>query len=124
LIFDGELPSQARVDEITQKIADYRSLTPEQVAFARSAAKLTHPMFAVQAAAAILGPQDNDFERKVETVEERGYELVAKMGHMVAAIAEAWAGGEYSGPRDGESHARFMLRMITGEEPSDLHVRV
>jgi citrate synthase len=101
-----------------------RALTPEQIQLARSAAKITHPMFALQAAVAILGPQDNDFERKVDTVQQRGLELVAKVGHVVATIAEAWAGREYTGPRDEESQAEYMLRMITGEEPSDLHVRV
>jgi len=124
LLYDGELPSQARLDEIRGKMREYRALTPEQIELARSAAQITHPMFALQAAVAILGPRDNDFERKVDTVERRGLELVAKVGHLVAVIAEAAAGRDYTGPRDNESQAEYMRRMITGKEPSARHVRV
>lgn len=124
LIYDGELPNQARLDEVTRELEGYRELTDEQIELARRSAKVTHPMFALQAATALLGPNDNDFERKLDSIEERTIALVAKVGHLVGVIAQAWAGHEYDGPRSGESHARMMLRMITGEEPSDLDVRV
>lgn len=125
LLYDGELPNRARLQEMQAQLEQYRALTDEQIALARSAAKMTHPMFALQAATAVLGPHDNDFERKVDTVDQRGLELIAKVGHLVATIAEAWADRPYSGPRPGESQARYMLRMITGnDQPSDLHVRV
>ncbi|MEX2374100.1 MAG: citrate/2-methylcitrate synthase, partial [Dehalococcoidia bacterium] len=124
LLYDGELPTQARLDEITGLLQDYRELTPEQIEFARTAAKLSHPMFALQAATAILGPMDNDFEPKVPTLDTRGLELIAKVGHLVGVIAEAIDGREHEGPRKGESHARAMLRMITGEEPTEQQERV
>jgi len=124
LLYDGELPTEARLEEVRAQMQKDRALTPEQIDLARTAAKMTHPMFALQAAVAVLGPQDNDFERKVDTVQARGMELVAKVGHLVAVIAEAWADRPYSGPRPEESQAEYMLRMITGQEPSELHVRV
>jgi citrate synthase len=124
LIYDGELPNSQRLEEVTRQLEAARGLTDEQIELARRMAKVTHPMFALQAAAALLGPETNDFERKVDTLDERGLALVAKVGHLVGVIAQAWAGREYDGPREGESHARMMLRMTTGEEPSDLHVRV
>lgn len=124
LIFDGELPNQARIDQMTATLEKYRSLTPEQVDLARRAAKITHPMFALQAAVAALGPHDNDFERKVSTVEDRGLALVAKVGHLVGVIAQAVDDRPYEGPRPGESHAHFLVRMITGKEPTPLQVRI
>lgn len=124
LLYDGELPSRARLDEVVRLFEEYRALTDEQVALARNAAKMTHPMFALQAAVAVLGPMDNDFERKVDTVQTRGLQLVAKVGQLVGVIAEAIDGREHEAARPGESMARSMLRMITGKEPSDLHVRV
>ncbi|MDA0815758.1 MAG: citrate/2-methylcitrate synthase, partial [Chloroflexi bacterium] len=124
LLYDGELPTQARLDEITGLMQDYRELTPEQIEFARTAAKLSHPMFALQAATAILGPMDNDFEPKVPTLDTRGLELIAKVSHLVGVIAEAIDGREHEGPRKGEPHARAMLRMITGEEPTEQQERV
>ncbi|MQC17842.1 MAG: citrate synthase [Chloroflexi bacterium] len=124
LLYDGELPNAARLEEVRAQMLKDRVLTPAQIDLARAAAKMTHPMFALQAAVAVLGPQDNDFERKVDTVQARGMELVAKVGHLVAVIAEAWADREYTGPRPEESQAQYMLRMITGKEPSELHVRV
>jgi len=81
-------------------------------------------MFALQAAAAMLGPRDNDFEPKVPTLQARGIAAVAKMGHLVGLLAQAAAGRPYEGPRAGESHAEMMLRMITGTRPSPAHLRV
>ena len=124
LIYDGELPKRARVDEVRRQLETGRTLAPAQIEIARAAAKVTHPMFALQAAAATLGPMDNDFEPKVATVEARGLSAVAKMGHLVGVLAQAVDGRPYEGPRAGESHAQMMLRMITGKAPSPLHLRV
>ena len=124
LIYDGELPKRARVDEVRRQLEAGRTLAPAQIEIARAAAKVTHPMFALQAAAATLGPMDNDFEPKVATVEARGLSAVAKMGHLVGVLAQAVDGRPYEGPRAGESHAQMMLRMITGKAPSPLHLRV
>lgn len=124
LIYDGELPKRARVDDVRRQLEAGRTLAPAQIEIARAAAKVTHPMFALQAAAATLGPMDNDFEPKVATVEARGLSAVAKMGHLVGVLAQAVDGRPYEGPRAGESHAQMMLRMITGKAPSPLHLRV
>src|SRR5690606_33003065 len=124
LLYDGELPAQARIDEIRQKMHDDRVLTPEQLDLARRVGAITHPMFALQSAVAALGPNDNDFERKVESVQDRGLALVAKVGHLVGIIAQAVEGRDYDGPWVGESFAHMMLRMITGQEPSPEHERV
>ena len=124
LIYDGELPKRARVDEVRGQLEAGRTLTAAQIEIARAAAKVTHPMFALQAAAATLGPMDNDFEPKVATVEARGMSAVAKMGHLVGVLAQAIDGRPYEGPRAGEPHAQMMLRMITGKAPSPLHLRV
>ena len=123
LLYDGELPTLARIEEITQQLHNERVVTPEQLEIARRAGAITHPMFALQAATAALGPKDNDFEPKVATVRDRGISMIAKVGHLVGAIAQAKAGRPYDGPRVGESHASMMLRMITGQEPSPAHVR-
>ena len=124
LLYDGELPTQARIDEMRVLFERERVLTDQQIEIARLAAVGTHPMFALQAAVATLGPADNDFERKVDTVVDRGFSLIAKVGHLVGVIAQAAAGRPYDGPRAGESHARMLVRMVTGKEPSDLQVRV
>lgn len=124
LLYDGELPSAARVEEIRKELHDNRVLTPEQLEVVIQVGKITHPMFALQAATAMLAPSDNDFEPKVQTVQERGLRLIAKVGHLVGIIAQARAGRAYDGPFIGESFASMMLRMLTGKEPSPLHERV
>ena len=124
LLYDGELPAAERIQQMTRELETLRDLTPEQIEFARSAAKITHPMFALQAAVAALGPRDNNFEVKVDTVTQRGLALIAKTGHLVGVIAEAAAGRPYTGPKPGESHAEMILRMITGKTPSPEHLRV
>lgn len=124
LLYDGELPSQTRIDEMRVLFERERTLTDAQIEIARLAGQGTHPMFALQAAVATLGPTDNDFERKADTVVERGLSLIAKVGHLVGVTAQAAAGRPYDGPRDGEGHAAMLVRMVTGEEPSDLQVRI
>jgi citrate synthase len=124
LIYDGQLPKQARIAAVRAELEAARGLMPEQIEIARRATAITHPMFALQAAAAVLGPKDNDFESKVAAVQARGMAAIAKIGHLVGVIAQAYAGRPYDGPRAGESHAEMMLRMIVGQKPSALHVRV
>ena len=124
LLYDGELPDKARMEEMQVLFERERRLTDEQIELARMAAVGTHPMFALQSAVATLGPPDNDFERKVDTVVERGQSVIAKVGHLVGVIAQAAEGRSYEGPREGESHARMLVRMVTGKEPSELEVRV
>ena len=123
LLYDGELPNRERLADVREQIEDTRALTDGQVSLARHAATVTHPMFALQSAIAALGPSVNEFEQHVDEIEQRGITLVARVGHLVGVIAQAVDGRPYDGPRAGESHAAMMLRMITGTEPSELHVR-
>ena len=124
LLYDGELPARSRIDEMQAIFERERTLTDEQIEIARRTAMVTHPMFALQAAVSALGPMDNDFESKVETLVARGQSLISRVGHLVGVIAQAADGRPYDGPRDGESHAHMVVRMVTGEEPTPLKVRV
>ena len=124
LLYDGELPARSRIDEMQAIFERERTLTDEQIEIARRTATVTHPMFALQAAVSALGPMDNDFESKVETLVARGQSLISRVGHLVGVIAQAADGRPYDGPRDGESHAHMVVRMVTGEEPTPLQVRV
>ena len=121
LLYDGELPDRARLDAVRSQLEAARSLTDEQIDVARRAATITHPMFALTAAASTLGPAVNDFEPHVDQAQDRGIALVAKVGHLAGVIAQAVDGRPYDGPTPGESHARMMLRMITGNDPSPEH---
>jgi citrate synthase len=73
LLFDGELPTQTRLDEI----------------------------------GSIL---------KINSIRDRSLALVAKVATAVGIVAQAFTDRPYSGPRDDESHAEMLLRMITGNE--------
>lgn len=123
LLYDGELPGRARLDQIRSQLEASRGLTESEVELARRVATLTHPMFALQSAVAALGPWTNNFEEAVPQARDRGITLVGRVGHLVGVIAQAVAGRDYDGPRAGESHAQMLLRMITGKEPSDGHRR-
>ncbi len=125
LLHDGELPNATRLAEIQEQLEAGRGLTDKQISLARQVATMAHPMFALQSAVASLGPSTNDFAQEdFEAATRRGIALTGKVGHLVGAIAQAAAGRPYDGPRAGESHASMVLRMITGGEPSALHVRV
>ncbi len=122
LLYDGELPTASRIAEVRAEMESVRTLKEPQIEIARRAGEGAHPMFALQAAVAVLGPRQNDFEQSLGEVRERGVALVAKVGHLVGVIAQAAAGRPYDGPRSGESHASMVLRMITGGEPPAEHV--
>jgi citrate synthase len=124
LLYDGELPNQQRISQITEQMRRDRALTIDQIDVARSAAKLAHPMFALQAAVASLGPMDNDFERKAATVVERGQALIAKIGHLVGVIAQAAEGRDYEPPHENDTHAEMLVRMVTNQEPTELSTRI
>jgi len=124
LLYDGELPDKRRLAEIQQQLEAARALTEQQISLARQVATMAHPMFALQSAVAALGPTTNDFAQDdFAAAQQRGIALTAKIGHLVGVIAQAAAGRPYEGPRPGESHARMLLRMLTGAEPSELHTR-
>ena len=124
LLYDGELPNGARLDAVRGQMEAGRALSAEQIAVARQVAQITHPMFALQAAVAMLGPKVNDFNQTdFVAAQDRGIELIGKVGHLAGIIAQAVAGQEYDGPRAGESHAHMMQRMISGQEPSEAHTR-
>ena len=124
LLYDGDLPGKARLAEVRGQLEAARALTDGQIDLARRAAALTHPMFALQAATAVLGPNVNDFEPHVDDAYDRGIALIARVGHLVGTIAQAVAGRPYDGPKPGETHAHMMLRMITGHDPSPLHEEI
>ena len=124
LLFDGDMPNAARIAELKKQLEADRALTPKQIQIARDIATDTHPMFALQAAVAALGPKVNNFDQTdFAAAQARGIALTAKVGHLVGVIAQAWAGRPYDGPRPGESHASMVLRMITGHDVSELHER-
>jgi citrate synthase len=124
LLFDGELPTPARTAGMTAQLEAGRTLTDAQVQLARDAAVMTHPMFALQAAVAALAPKTNGFDQvNFQAAQDRGIALIGKVGHLVGVIAQAVAGRPYDPPRPGESHSQMLLRMITGNEPSELHIR-
>lgn len=124
LLYDGDLPSSSRTAEIHEQLETSRVLSEQQISLARQVATMTHPMFALQSAVAALGPNTNDFAQDdFAAASRRGIDLIAKVGHLVGVIAQSAAGRPYDGPREGESHASMMLRMLTGAEPSELHLR-
>ena len=120
LLYDGELPNQSRLDEITDKMHDYRQLTPDQIELARIAGKQSHPMFALQAAVASIGGAKNDFESDLDHVVDRGIALIAKTGHLVGTIAQSADNRDYVGPSD----SAMILKMIVGDDCSQKHIAV
>ena len=89
LLFDGELPNESRLSEMKDILRQNRNLDPEIVELIRQIAKKTHPMFAMQAGIAMLGPKDNDFEIKVGSIRQRSLSLVAKVATVVGVIAQS-----------------------------------
>ena len=101
-----------------------RALTIDQIDFARSAAKLSHPMFALQATVAALVRWTTTSSARLTPSSSVASVWSRKIGHLVGAIAQAADGRDYEPPREDDTHAEMLVRMVTGQEPTELTTRI
>jgi citrate synthase len=126
LLVFGQLPNSTELEEFSRKIAESRAVPKEVISLLKTLPTTTaHPMSALQTAVAALGTYEPAGEEgNIVAEREHSIKLIAKMGTLVGAIAAIRQGREPLDPDPKLSQAADLVRMMTGEMPSEMMERI
>jgi citrate synthase len=120
LLWDGELPTRARLDEVTEAMRTDRALPQAVLAPLRTIAAKSEPMDALRTAASLSAFDDVGgavLDRSANL--RRAMRLTARFPTIVAAHHRLRHGLEPIAPRADLTHAASFLYMLTGEVPAE-----
>ncbi len=124
LLFNGELPTAAQLDELKKTLAANRELPSQVIDLLRLMPKDANPMAALRTAVSALAFYDAEAEDNAhESVVRKAYRVTAKMATIVAAFDRIRNGKEPVAPKTDLSHAANFLYMLNGEVPNDVFAR-
>jgi citrate synthase len=119
LLLKGELPDKQQLKDFSARLAQYRRLSPESVAFLSSLPREMLPMSALRSAVSVAGIYDRQAE---ETTDEANFEtalrLIGNMSTLVAAIHRLCAGKQPLEPRLDLSHSGNFMYLLNGRVPT------
>ncbi|MCA9440398.1 MAG: citrate/2-methylcitrate synthase, partial [Candidatus Omnitrophica bacterium] len=126
LLIFGKLPTQKELDEFKAKLAKYRVLTQEEWD-AVNALPLGkgHPMSDLRSAVSVLGLLDPTSEdTSVEAETEVAIKLIAKLPVITGIVARTRHGEKPLQANPDLSLAADLVRMMSGNEPTEEDARV
>jgi citrate synthase len=124
LLWHGELPTRAQLDQFTAELVAARPIPGELVKAFALMPKKTDPMRALQAAVAMLGMHDPDTTDNSQAANLRkAARLTSQIATAVCAHHRVRSGQPPVEPSKDLSHAANFLYMLTGTKPSDVTVR-
>jgi len=119
LIWNGELPTQAQLDEFNDKEKSLRGLSDDLVEVMRKFPKGAHPMATLRTAVSFLGLEDSDAaDRPTEDIYERSLSLYAKIPQIVAVDYRLRNGKEPIAPDPEIGFSENFFHMCFGEVPA------
>ena len=124
LLWYGELPTRAQLEQTRQDLATQRALHPDALDLLRRFAKDASPMDmlrTVVSALAIHDPDVNDSTREANL--RKGIRLTAQMPSIVAAHDRLRKGKDPIPPDPALGHAANYLYMLHGRKPETLATR-
>lgn len=117
LLWNGELPSQAELDDFIKLERSNRALAPEVKAAIDLLPKDAHPMDVSRTAVSVIGARHDDAEDNDASVELRkAKELFAAFPAVVAYDQRRRRGLDVVEPRDDLDYSQNFLWMTFGEE--------
>ncbi|GAA4480253.1 bifunctional 2-methylcitrate synthase/citrate synthase [Enteractinococcus fodinae] len=117
LLWNGELPSQAELDDFIKLERANRALAPEVKAAIDLLPKDAHPMDVSRTAVSVIGARHDDAENSDPSVELRkAKELFAAFPAVVAYDQRRRRGLDVVEPRDDLDYSQNFLWMTFGEE--------
>lgn len=123
LLWNGELPTQSELDQLTSDLANNASLPEDLINQMRLFPKDVHPMTALRTALSALALYDPETENQDPQANKRkAVRIQAKIATIVTTFARLREGKEPIQPRSDLSFAANFLYMLTGEEPSSVSV--
>ena len=119
LLWKGELPTQAQLDDLTEQMRAARAVHPDLIDHLRHhTPKDTVPMAAMRTALSMLAAYDEEAEdMSREANERKAVRLTAKLPTLLAAFDRIRKGKEVVPPTGKGSAAFDFLTMLNGEEP-------
>jgi citrate synthase len=118
LLWNGQLPTRAELEEMKMQGRSCRYLPPEIIAALRDLPKTAEPMAAMRSAVSLLAHYDPESEENTpEAHQHKACRLVGQMAGVLAAFERLRQGKEPVKPRMDLDHAANFLWMLTGEDP-------
>jgi 2-methylcitrate synthase len=119
LLWYGELPKAAQLDQLTVGLVAGRSIPAELIQAFRLMPKDTDPMRVLQASAAILGMNDPDATDNSHAANLRkAVRLTSQFATAICAHHRVRTGAQPVDPAADLGHAANFLYMLTGRRPS------
>ena len=119
LLWYGELPTPAQLDEISAKLRSKRNLNAAAQSALKALVPDTHPMDVLRTVVSAHGATPLLLKPDIE----QAIANVAIFPTILAAFHRQRQGKEWLAPRDDLGHAANYLYMLTGEEPAADKVR-
>ena len=117
LLWNGELPTQAELDDFISLERSNRALTPEVKTAIDLLPNDAHPMDVARTAVSVIGARHDDAENSDPSVELRkAKELLAAFPAVVAYDQRRRRGLDVVEPRDDLDYSQNFLWMTFGEE--------
>ena len=124
LLWNGELPNRAQLDEIRGQLRAQSRLRPEVLEMIRGYPKDADPMAALRTGISALGMFDAAADEITpEAVRQKSLFLTAQAPSIVAAYERARNGKEPLEPKENLSFAANFLYMLNGEEANETRCR-
>jgi citrate synthase len=119
LLWFGQLPRRAELDDFSQRLKDARRLDPKVIDMLRSFPKSATPMEVLRTAVSALSfydPDENDNEHDANV--SKSFRLTSQIAMLVAAYDRLRKGKPVVEADPSLSHAANFLWMLNGEKPS------
>ncbi|MGC1273783.1 MAG: citrate/2-methylcitrate synthase [Planctomycetaceae bacterium] len=124
LLFKGELPNAAQLDEFDNPLSRDATLTPQVRDFLKGLPTRVPPMTALRSAISVAGCYDPEAEdNSPEGADRLAIRLTAKVATMVAAIHRLRQGRPVVEPVPDKPFAWNFMHMLKGSEPTPEEVK-
>jgi citrate synthase len=120
LLWNGDLPSRAQLDELTRQLVEARPLPGPVMDLLHAFPKDARPMHVLRTAVSALGMYDPEAEEKsMESNRRKAVRLTAQIPTIVAAYHRIRNGKEPVAPTGENSTARNFLTMLHDDAPTE-----
>ncbi|MFQ5564423.1 MAG: bifunctional 2-methylcitrate synthase/citrate synthase [Parvularculaceae bacterium] len=119
LIWNGELPAQAQLDDFTRKEKAQRGLSDDLIGVMRKFPEGAHPMATLRTAVSFLGLEDHEIDdHATDRLYERAVSLYAKIPQIVATDFRLRNGKTPIAPDSSLGFSENFFHMCFGEVPA------
>jgi citrate synthase len=124
LLWDGELPTQARLDDLNRQLVAERPLPGPVMDLLHTFSKDAHPMSVLRTAVSALGMYDPEADAKeMEANHRKAIKLMARIPTIIATYDRLRKGKEPVPPTENPSTAYNFLAMLRDDEPTETEVK-